>query len=302
MSNSTIQLSIVTLNYNGFEDTCEMIESLEQNAGLNYELIVVDNNSIQDESAKIKAKYPSVICIRTEKNLGYAGGNNIGIKKAKSDLVLLLNNDTVVPKNALIHLVNRVKSSDEIGAVSPKIVYHKPPHKIQFAGITELTSITLRNRAIGYGEPMETHNEAMSLPYLHGCAFLFKKEILKKVGYMPELYFLYYEELDWSVRIRQAGYKLYLEPKALIFHKGSQSVGMESPLKAFYMTRNRLLFATRNRKGFTRVMAILYIVLIAIPKAALVLLLKRKFQNFKSIFQGLISYIKLKNKHMIYKY
>ena len=152
---------------------------------------MVDNASREDEAAKIRERYPSVIAIRSNENKGFSGGNNIGIREAKGKYIFLINNA-------------------EIGGVSPKIRFAFPPQNIQFAGFTPLTPITLRNAGIGFGCPDNgTFDTPHPTPYLHGAAMLVKREVIEKVGLMPEIFFLYYEELDWSTHITRAGYELW---------------------------------------------------------------------------------------------
>ena len=260
-----INLSIISVNYNGLKDTLEMLESIYTHiVDMEYEVIVVDNGSIIDESKLIKAKYPQVIVLRSEKNRGFAGGNNLGIEIAKGKYILLLNNDTILTDNSLFHLVKRAESGDNIAIVSPKICFHFGDQRIQFAGYTALSRVTLRNRLIGFGEiDKGLYDNASTTPYAHGAAMLIKREVIKKVGLMPELFFLYYEELDWSANIIKHGYEIWYEPLCRVLHKESQSTGQDSPLKLYYLTRNRLLFAWRNLGKIERILSIMYQVCIA---------------------------------------
>lgn len=290
------ELSIVTVNYNGYADTCDLIESLIENETLSYELIVVDN-SIQSETQKIKEKYPHVNCIRSDKNEGFAAACNIGIRAANADLIMLLNNDALVPKNSFIHLIERINSDSSIGAVSPIILSYEKPHKIQFAGYTELSTYTIRNEVIGSNK-LETDIEdtASLIPYCHGACLLFKREVVEKCGYLPELYFLYYEEMDWCVSMRKAGYHLYCEPKSHVYHKESSAVGLDSPLKVFYTTRNRMLFAQRNRFGITKFISMAYLLTIATPRTFVLYLLKGKIPQAIAAMRAGLAYIRYGQK------
>ena len=241
-------LSIITINYNGLKDTCELMETLPLEDE-SIEVIVVDNASKDDEATMIEQRYPQITVIRSKENLGFAGGNNIGIQASHGKYLFFINNDTLLsPQTSDIrHLTNRLESSPKIGAVCPKIRFAWGNNPIQYAGYTPLSKITLRNSAIGCGE--EDHGQYDTphpTPYAHGAAMMVKREVIEKVGLMPECYFLYYEELDWSMMIRRAGYDIWYEPACTIYHKESQATGQNSPLKSYYMTRNRLLFAKRN--------------------------------------------------------
>ena len=169
--NQRPDISIITINYNGLEETCQLIESLQQHPqDCSYELIVVDNGSIRDEALLLRKKYPGVLLIRSEQNVGFSGGNNLGIQAATGKSIFLLNNDTLITANDLKYLHERLYSSPNIGAVSPKIKFAFPPRHIQFAGFTPLSKYTLRNRAIGYNEADEGQFDTpQETNCLHGC-------------------------------------------------------------------------------------------------------------------------------------
>ena len=290
-------ISIITINYNRFEDTCELISSLKGHCSVPHEIIVIDNGSAEDRSLNFIERYPDIKCIRSEKNLGFSGGNNLGIKEARGTYLFFLNNDTYILEDSFRNLIERLEQNPRIGGVSPKIKFAFPPQNIQFAGYTCLSSITLRNHLIGFGEADHGQHElSRQSPYLHGAAMMIKREVINKVGVMPEIFFLYYEELDWCTRMTQAGYELWYEPQATVFHKESQTTGQESPLRTFYLTRNRLLYAWRNRKHMICLLAIFYQLCVVFPKDILMHCAKGKFQLAKATFKGGVSFIILKNK------
>ena len=279
------KISIITINYNGFKDTCELIETLplEDEA---LEVIVVDNASKADEATLIKQRFPLVTVIRSEKNLGFAGGNNIGIKVAKGDYLLFLNNDTELKEdwntNALIH---RLQSNEQIGMVCPKIRFAWGSCPIQFAGFTPLSRITMRNKCIGYNEEDRgQYNTAHPTPYAHGAAMMVKREIIEKVGLMPDCYFLYYEEMDWSMMIQRTGYEIWYEPACTIYHKESKSTGQNSPLKTYYITRNRLLFAKRNQPFRYRYLTYAYLMCIVAFRDLIKHSLNKRTDLCKAVF------------------
>lgn len=286
-------ISIISVNFNGLEDTLEMLESVIRHVTLPYEIIVVDNGSRVDETAAIKARYPRVVTIRSDRNLGFAGGNNLGIRAARGNYLFFINNDAVVKDDSLHFLVERLDSSPEIGAVSPKIRFAWDGNPVQFAGYTPLSGITLRNALIGFMRPDDgSYDTPAPTPYIHGAAFMVKKEVIARAGYMPELYFLYYEELDWSERMADAGYALWYEPAAVVYHKESRSTGRMSPLKVYYMTRNRLIYAVRNRRGGVRRMSIIYQLSAAVAKQNLLFLFKREFSLLNASLRGVKDFIK----------
>ena len=293
-------LSIITINYNGLEDTCELMETLPLEDE-SVEVIVVDNASKDDEATIIEQRFPQVTVIRSHKNLGFAGGNNLGIQAAHGKYLFFINNDTLlrckkedVRCKMFQPLIDRLESSPKIGMVSPKIRFSWGTNPIQYAGYTPLSSITMRNRAIGCGE--EDHgqyNTAHSTPYAHGAAMMVKREVIDKVGLMPECYFLYYEELDWSMMIRRAGYDIWYEPACTVYHKESQATGQSSPLKSYYMTRNRLLFAKRNISTPQRYLTYCYLIGIVALRDILKFLLSHRPDLAKATFKGLRDFFAL---------
>ena len=221
---------------------------------------MVDNASKKDETSAISEKYPQVKVIRSPQNLGFAGGNNLGIKASKGKYILLINNDTYFKEYNIDALIKRLENSDKIGIVCPKLKFSWGNHPIQFAGYTPLSKITVRNQAIGFGE--EDHDQydtALPPPYAHGAAMLIKREAVKKVGLMPECYFLYYEELDWSMMFTRSGYEIWYDPACTVYHKESRATGQHSPLRTYYIVRNRLLLVKRNWRGVTKFLAYAYL-------------------------------------------
>ncbi len=294
-------LSIITINYNGLKDTCELMETLPLEDE-SIEVIVVDNASAQDEASVIEQHYPQVTVIRSKENLGFAGGNNLGIQASHGKYLFFINNDTLIEvrgkrfevRDMFQPLIDRLESSSSIGAVCPKIRFAWGNNPIQYAGYTPLSKITLRNSAIGCGE--EDHGQYDTphpTSYAHGAAMMVKREVIDKVGMMPEYYFLYYEELDWSMMIRRAGYDIWYEPASTIYHKESQSTGQNSPLKSYYMTRNRLLFAKRNISSPQRYLTYSYLIGIVALRDILKALLSHRPDLAKATLKGLRDFFKI---------
>ena len=288
-------LSVITVNYNGLEDTCELIESLLGNIhSVSYEIIVVDNASRVNEATILKQKYPQIVALRSELNLGFSGGNNLGIRNAKGDYLFFMNNDTFVRSDGFRSLIDALNLRPSIAAVSPKILFAKPGNTIQFAGYTPLTKYTLRNDIIGIDQPDDGRWDIpMPTPIVHGAAMLFKKTAIDAVGLMPEDYFLYYEELDWSAAFLRSGFELWYIPSCVVFHKGSQSTGVYSSLQVYYMTRNRLLYAWRNLSGLNKWISVIYQILIANTKACFLFLIKGKPLLAKAGFRGMNAFFKM---------
>lgn len=290
-------ISIITINYNGLKDTCELIDTLPlENDKL--EVIVVDNASLQDEASIIEQRYPRVTVVRSSKNLGFAGGNNLGIQASHGRYLFFINNDTIIEtkneeqrNNFLQPLIERLESSDKIGMVCPKIRFSWGNHLIQYAGYTPLSSITMRNHSIGFGE--EDHGQydtPHQTPYAHGAAMLVKREVINRAGMMSECFFLYYEELDWSMMIRRAGYEIWFDPSFTVYHKESQSTGQDSPLRTYYLTHNRLLFVRRNIHQPERLLSYIYLIGVVAVKDCLKSLFRRRLDLVKAIMCGIIHF------------
>lgn len=281
-------ISLIILNYNQLQVTCEFIESTKKLTYPNYEIIMVDNASKENPTERINANYPHVKLIVNDTNLGFTGGNNVGLRAAKGDFYFIVNNDTEVTDNLLEKLLEPFSKDSSIGVVSPKIRFFDSPNIIQYAGFTEINPITGRNDVIG---GLEEDNGQRDTPgytaYAHGAAMLVKKEVVQKVGGLPDLFFIYYEELDWCAHIRRAGYKIYYQPEGLIYHKESITMGRESAIKAYYHNRNRILFMRRNSSAFNFFLFSLFYAFFIAPKSILKYLFKGQMTHLKNFFRGL---------------
>lgn len=284
------ELSIITINYNGLKETCALIETIPFNDKM--EVIVVDNASIHNEASEIQKRFPLVKIIKSDKNLGFAGGNNLGIKAAKGKYLFLVNNDTLFKNFNVQALIDRLESSKEIGITCPKIRFAWGNNPIQYAGYTPLSKITVRNQAIGFGEEDKGQYETPhATPYAHGAAMMIKREAIEKVGLMPECYFLYYEELDWSMMFTRAGYQIWYDPVCTIYHKESRSTGQNSPLRTYYITRNRLLLVKRNYQNIYKGLSYIYLIGIAIPKDVVKYTFFGNIKLSISVLRGLYDFI-----------
>ena len=280
------EISIITINFNGLSDTCALMETIPFNN--NLEVIVVDNASQNQEADIISKRFPQVKVIKSEQNLGFASGNNLGIKAAQGKYLFFINNDTIFKDFNVQPLIDRLESSPAIGVICPKIRFAWGNNPIQYAGYTALSSITVRNQAIGFGE--EDHGQydtAHPTPYAHGAAMLIKREALEKVGLMPECYFLYYEELDWSMMFTRAGFEIWYDPACTVYHKESQATGQNSPLRTYYIVRNRLLLVKRNWNGVTKFFTYAYLLGVVGVRDILKYALSGKWEFLKATTNGL---------------
>lgn len=285
-----IEVSIITINYNGQEDTCALIETIPFNE--NMEVMVVDNASNNQEAENIAKRYPQVKVIQSERNLGFAGGNNLGIQAAQGKYLFLINNDTIFKDFNIQALIDRMESSPNIGIVCPKIRFAWGNNPIQYTGYSILSRVSVRNHAIGYNE--EDHGQydsAHPTSYAHGAAMFIRRDAINKVGLMPECFFLYYEELDWSMMFTRAGYQIWYEPKCTIYHKESQATGQNSPLRTYYLTRNRLLIVRRNPQEFNKTLAYIYLIGIVVLRDIFKYTISARFNLLKATLRALRDYI-----------
>lgn len=292
-------ISFITVNFNGYRFTVDLIKSIIKFLPQErYEIIVVDNGSNSNESEIIKTEIPSIITLRSNKNLGFSGGNNLGISVSSGRYLMLINNDTLLVDDSILKLVDFMDLHPKVGAVSPKIYFYKPGHTIQFAGYTDLTEITLRNSMIGFNEiDKGQYSISSQTSFTHGAAMMVRREVVENVGLMPEIFFLYYEELDWCQKMKNYGYEIWYVHDSLVVHKESQSVGSGSPLKTYYLTRNRILYIFRNRKGITKIVALMYQYLIALPKSFFISIIKRRPDLVLASLKGALDVMLLNDKY-----
>lgn len=282
-------VSVISVNYGQTELTLEMIRSLSLISYPSLEIIIVDNGSPVSCKSEIMREFPETLVIESEKNLGFAGGNNLGILQAKGKYLLFLNNDTEVEPDFLEPLVALAESDSSIGIISPKLKFFFSENKniLQWAGSSGLSITTVRGKSRGdFEEDRGQYDEITPTQLIHGAAMLVPMDVIWKVGLLPDIYFLYYEELDWAEAIKRAGYRLYYHGLSTVYHKESMSVGKNSPLKIYYMTRGRLIFTRRNRKGLELILALLFFVFLTIPKNLMVMAKNKEWKQAKAFLQG----------------
>ncbi|WP_428331020.1 glycosyltransferase family 2 protein [Mucilaginibacter sp.] len=274
------KVSIITVNFNQPQVTEELLRSIP-GTYTNIEIIVVDNGSKTDHTVEWETRYPEVKFIRSEQNLGFAGGNNVGINAASGDYLFLVNNDTEFTAGLVEKLVAVLDSKPGVGMISPKINYFVDKGLIQYAGYTHMNYYTCRNSCIGLKERDNGQYDHITAPtaYCHGAAMMIRREAIEKAGLMSENFFLYYEEVDWCEHIIRAGYQAWVCTDALIYHKESVSVGKKSPLKEYFMNRNRILFTRRNAPLFNKLVFYPYFILLVVPRN-LLSYIKEKNYNF----------------------
>lgn len=236
---------IVIINYNNYQDTIECLESLKKINYKNFKIVIIDNNSSNKSVSKLEASYKEYKIIKLQENIGFAGGNNVGIKEAidnYAQFVLLLNNDTIVEPNFLNKMIESFYRNDgsNIGIVGAKIYSYYDKQLSESAGDIDFFKFITTNDA---HKKKDICNLEKQTNFISGCCMLINKDVFDKVGFLPEEYFMYYEDTDFCVKTLEEGFKISYNPEAIIYHKiSSSSGGKQSPFSIKWNNRNRIIF------------------------------------------------------------
>ncbi len=248
------KLSIIILSYNTRDLLKQTLASVPQHS--NWEILVVDNASSDDSVGMVKRDFPQVKLTVNAKNVGFAAGNNQAIKIATGEYVLLLNSDTIVQKNALERLLQQIEQDKNIGVITPKVVLpdgaidlacHRgmPTLWRAFTYFAKLEQLFPGSRLFGgYHLTHEDFNVAHEVEAVSGVAMIVRREVIDAVGLLDERFFFYAEDLDWCLRIRQAGWKIVYFPESVVIHLKSQSGKRNTMDKAKEKTAKKYFFDT----------------------------------------------------------
>lgn len=246
------KVAVVILNYKSKDEALECIHSVKASDYSSIEIIVVDNNS-QDGLEEDLRGDNEVEFIQTGDNLGYTGGNNLGIEKALkdgADYIFVLNADTVIDNSAISNLV-LVSEKEGAGIVGPKILFGDRKTIWYAGGIFDKANVLGSHRGVDELDEGQ-YDEIEETEYVSGGAMFVKKEVFKRIGLFDDKYFLYYEDSDFSFRAKKANFKLVFAPTAVVYHENAKSTGLGSPLQDYFITRNRMLFASKFLSFRTR--------------------------------------------------
>lgn len=240
---------IIILNWNGYADTIECVNSCLNLDYPSFAIIVVDNCSSDGSEALIRRTFPQIVVLQSGGNLGYAGGNNVGIKYALergAEYVWLLNNDTVVEPRALTTLVQALQNLPTAGMAGSKILFYADRSIINYAGGVIDPDLGSSEHIGIYQRDCYQFNEVSETGYITGCSLLTKCSVIEQIGLMYEGYFLYFEESEWCIKARRHGFSLLYVPDSIVYHKESASTRKIGGAVTYYMARNRLYFIARN--------------------------------------------------------
>ncbi len=290
ISNKMALTSIITVNFHQAAVTIDLLKSIAKSYSPNeVEVIIVDNGADKNMELVFHPYFENIKYIQSKENLGFAGGNNLGIQKAKGDYIFLLNNDTEIPAGCIQTLIAELEANPKIGLLSPLLLYFDQPDLVQYAGFTPMNYLVARNAYIGQFEKNlgQFDGKSYETGFCHGAAVICSKADLQKAGLMDETYFLYYEELDWCEKFKRISKEIWFTGKTHVYHKESISVGKASSLKIYFNTRNRMLFIRKNTGWLNTLFFSLYFTLVACPKAVAKYLLKGENKLAKWTLKGL---------------
>jgi GT2 family glycosyltransferase len=268
------RVAVVVLNWNGRQVLYDCLQSLMASHYPALEIVVVDNGSSDGSSQMVQTGFPQALLLRNSTNVGFCAGNNQGVRLALergNQYVLILNNDTIVDAACIGRLLERAQSDPQIAAVSPKIYFWEPRDRLWFGGGT-FSLWTGTNAHIGYKQN-EQHGWSSPQPmdFICGCAMLVSRKAWQEVGGFDELLFRSSEDLDWSLRARKVGYKLFFEPSAVIWHRESFDIvrneGMAGQM--YFYTRNNLVVMWRHGRWWHWLTFVPYFVARSLKRAAI---------------------------------
>jgi len=257
-----MKLAIIILHYLKKDLTSQCLESVKRLDKKGFELqTVVVNNSPEEDLLDAEKNFKEVEFLETEKNLGFTGGNNLGIRyalKNQADFIMLLNNDTLIDQSALVQLIKVASLIDQSGILGPKIYfapgyeYHQEKYRpedqgkvIWYAGgVIDWKNILASHRGVDEVDRGQ-YNRLMDTGFVSGCSMLVKKEVFEKIGLLDERYFLYLEDLDFCQRAKRGGFKILYVPEAKIWHFNAGSSEVGGPLHDYFFTRNRMFFGMK---------------------------------------------------------
>ena len=294
------KIAIIIVNWKQYQLTKLCLYSLQKIKYDNYQIILIDNESNPKELKKIKNQFDKIITFPNQKNLGFTGANNIGIEYAiKNDFeyVMLINNDTEVEKNFINPLIELLEKNQNFGAAQPLILNYYNRNKVWSAG-------GFLNKFFGYTYMIKSpEGIKKNIDWITGCCFFLRTDVIKKIGLLDENFFAYYEDVDWSIRIKNAGYDLAFVKSSIIYHHGSKSSknesneGTLSPFVHYLNIRNHIFLLRKNKDVFNSV-GVLFFQFFKIVSYSVYFIVRVRINKLNMVYKGLIDGLK---KNIIYK-
>lgn len=288
------KVAIIILNWNGKNDTIECLESLKILTYPNYEIVLVDNGSTDGSTEYFEQHYPHVTLLKNKENLGFTGGNNVGIHYAlahDADYLVLLNNDTTVDAHLIEAMLKPFKKNETTGLVGPKVVYYENPQHVWCAGGYYNPIL---GRAVMYGtfSKQKIFDKEEHVDWISFCVVMIKREVFEKIGNLDDDFFSSYEDLDFCLRAKKQGYSCFYTPHTVVKHKIAQDWGgLDNPLYIYYQTRNALLCMKKNRSFLGYILFFTTYLCISTPRRAYRLYQNNKTKRISYIFMGVSDFL-----------
>lgn len=289
------KVSIILVNWNGSKDTIKCIESINKSHFNDYRIIVVDNGSTEENLRILKSTNLKFDLYEAKKNLGYTGGNNLGISKAmelETEYVMLLNNDTLIEEDAITKLLNSADNKKDVGIFSPKIYFY-PEIDLIWSADTKFNKLTLIGKMIGYKKSdLDKYNHSKFVDYVTGCAMLIRKEVIEKIGILDDNFFATCEDIDYCLRAKSYGYNILYEAGATVYHKEAASSGSyDSPQYIYYTTRGYFILHNKWAKNIIHLFFTHFYYLIYCSKRILSFIFRGNLKGVLAIFLAIIDSI-----------
>lgn len=282
-------VSILIVNYNGSEVLAPCLTSLDKSSYPNFEVIVVDNGSTDNSIKIIKKNHKKVILVEAGKNLGFASGNNLALESAKGKYILLLNGDTEVEPDWLNELVDFAEKNSDGGVFTPKVLFFEDKHTINSAGgLCDIYGFSpLRGT---FEKDNGQYDQPETVFYAHGAAMMARKEVIDKIGFLDDSYFIYHEEFDFCWRTWLSGYKVYYVPVSVVYHKVKKRLFYTKEKLAkrqFLVKKNRIRTLIKNHKNPLLVLLSIFVgILVSFVELFYYIFFKGDLESPKGILQG----------------
>ena len=284
------KIAIIIVNWKQYQLTKLCLYSLQKIKYDNYQIILIDNESNPKELKKIKNQFDKIITFPNQKNLGFTGANNVGIEYAiKNDFeyVMLINNDTEVEKNFINPLIELLEKNQNFGAAQPLILNYYNRNKVWSAG-------GFLNKFFGYTYVIKSpEGIKKNIDWITGCCFFLRTDVIKKIGLLDEKFFAYYEDVDWSIRIKNAGYDLAFVKSSVVYHHGSKSSknesneGTLSPFVHYLNIRNHIFLLRKNKDVFNSI-GILFFQFFKIVSYSVYFIVRVRINKLNMVYKGLV--------------
>lgn len=295
------KVSVILVNWNGFTDTVECIESLLKIKYSNFDVIMVDNGSFNDEAKKLRERFNAIKIVELKRNLGFAIANNVGIQIAlrkKPDYVLLLNNDTIVDTKFLKELVDVAESNPNAGILGSKMYFYDDKNKIWYAG-GNLNMYFKHSQEGLFKTDDGKYDKTKNTDYVAGACMLIRTRIFEKVGLLPKEYFLGWEDIDFCFATRKKGYSCIFVPTSQIWHKASASFKRHNldHKQVFYGFRNRFIMRNKylSKPNFILFLVIQFCIIIPLH-IGYYMIIYRDYKRIQSMFYGIMEGLKNKKR------